>query len=227
MPSSRCPSAREQGRPCRAPPSGRESCQRGMWAGIVPGVATDPAQIEAATVTTAVAPIVAPVAARRDWWLPASGAILLGAAAARGDGRAGRPGLVAGAARPARPVAARRGRQRSQRRRVERDLADPHATGRAGRCRRGDAVARRGELSGRVPQPARRPLPARGRGRGRARSDDRVHRRPLGDGRLAGRSCADVRLRGRPGDGARDLHRRCRLRRHPVRGRHSCSPGWR
>ncbi len=41
----------------------------------------------------------------------------------------------------------------------------------------GDALARRRDVSGRVPQPARRPVPARGRGRRGARSDDR-HRVP-------------------------------------------------
>ena len=41
--------------------------------------------------------------------------------------------------------------------------------------RRGDAVARRRQLPGRVPQPARRPVPPRRGGRRRARGDAGVH----------------------------------------------------
>ena len=169
------------------------------------------------TPAVAVAAPAVPVAPRRDWWIPVSVAILLGA-------------LVLGAMiGPAGPdwwrvplalldrlplIAVDSGVSDAE---WNIDLAHPDAPGRARRRRRGDALARRRELPGRVPQPARRPVPARGGGRRRARGDDRVHGRPLGDGRLAGRPGAHGGVRGRLVDGARHLHRRCRVRRHPVR----------
>ena len=69
------------------------------------------------------------------------------------------------------------------RRRVEHHLAGADAAGAARRHRRGDALARRRQLPGRVPQPARRSVPARRGGRRRARRDAGVHGVALGDRR--------------------------------------------
>ena len=84
--------------------------------------------------------------------------------------------VVAGAARAARSPAADLDRLRRQRRRLERPLEDPHAAGRPRRDGRRDAVDRRRELPGRVPQPAGRSVPARRRRRCRARRHDRARR---------------------------------------------------
>ena len=94
----------------------------------------------------------------------------------RRDAGAGRSDVVAGAAGPARSPPGDRHRQRRHRVAVEHHLAGADAARRARRHRRGDAVAGRRQLPGRVPQPARRSVPARRGGRRRARGDAGVHR---------------------------------------------------
>ena len=85
----------------------------------------------------------------------------------------------------ARPAAADRRRRRAGRDRAD-DPVRAAAAARRPRARRGlDAGARRRRLPGRVPQPARRPVPARDRGRRRPRRDDRHRLRPAGGRRRA------------------------------------------
>ena len=90
----------------------------------------------------------------------------------------GRPGLVARSVRAARPRAVDLDRFGSHRRPVEHRVAYPDAAGDPGRARRGDALGGGRQLPGRVPQSARRPLPARCRP---ARASARPSHSPRGE----------------------------------------------
>ena len=174
-------------------------------------------QVDAGTVPPAVPASVDASLPGNGRWYAVGGHVRRRGGRRRRDDRPGRARLVAGAARAARPAAARVRRQRRDRRRVEHRVDGADATRPARRPRRGDAVARRGELPGRVPQPARRALPARRGGRRRPRRDARVHGDARLDAGLARRPGAGRGVRRRPRDGVRDVRRRRVLRRQPHR----------
>ena len=88
-------------------------------------------------------------------------------------------------------------------------LGDPRPARRPRRARRRDARARRGDLPGRLPQPARRSVPARRRG-GRRASARRSRSRTSRTACAARRDAARRRLRRRRGRG--DAH----VRRRPL-----------
>ncbi len=136
----------------------------------------------------------------------------------RGLDRASGPGRLADPAGTARSVAADRHRFGRVRGRVEHRVEDSDAAGGArwsGRC---DVVGRRRGLPGRVPQPARRPVPAGRCGRRRAWRHPGVHDGSRCHRWLAGRPCATHGVRVCAGHGGGHLQRRCIVR---------CSRQWR